>query len=142
MALGSPSWISVYRYASTVSVGWTGGGHTCILVEVYTSMSVDMGVQKKPSLGAALNQAAGKRAPESLPVDPDPVVVAPEAAPAPKPRTKASSRSGTKMIGGHFPPEVSKQLKLIAVDQDKSLQSLLEEAIGDLFEKYGKPRLL
>lgn len=78
--------------------------------------------------------------PESLPVEPEPVQVA--SVPEPAPRSKVSSRVGTKMIGGHFPPEVNKQLKLLGVNQDRTLQALLEEAIGDLFEKYGKPRLL
>lgn len=105
---------------------------------MYTGIDLEMAT-KKPSLGAALNQAAGKRTPE-VPIEPEPVVVA--AKPESAPKSKTASRSGTKMIGGHFPPEVNKQLKLLGVDQDKTLQALLEEAIGDLFEKYGKPRLL
>ena len=48
------------------------------------------------------------------------------------------SRRGKKTIGGHFDPAVSRQLKQIAIDHDKSIQSLLAEALNDLFLKYGK----
>ena len=54
-----------------------------------------------------------------------------------------SARSGKKMIGGFFDPAVSKQLNQLALDQEpkSSVQALLSEAINDLFEKYGKPRI-
>lgn len=52
-----------------------------------------------------------------------------------KPRT---GRIGTKLIAGHFGEAAAKQFKLMAVEQDKTAQVLLEEAINDLFRKYGK----
>jgi len=51
---------------------------------------------------------------------------------------KPPSRMNTKAITGHFDPNVSKQLKMLAVTQDSSIQELLREAINDLFTKHGK----
>ena len=49
----------------------------------------------------------------------------------------APSRRGKKAIVGHFDPVVCKQFKLLALNEDKSSQALLTEALNDLFEKYG-----
>ncbi len=51
---------------------------------------------------------------------------------------RAPSRIGKKTVAAHFDPAVSKQLKQIGLDTDRSTQDLLREAINDLFEKYGK----
>jgi hypothetical protein len=48
------------------------------------------------------------------------------------------SRRGTKAVGGHFDPAVSRQLRSIALDEDSSVQELLREALNDLFVKRGK----
>lgn len=45
------------------------------------------------------------------------------------------------MIGGHFPPEVSTQLRLLAAEEDTTIQSLLAEALDDLFVKKGRSRM-
>jgi hypothetical protein len=50
----------------------------------------------------------------------------------------APSRRGKKVVSGYFDAEVSKQLKLLCVENDTSLQALLTEAINDLFIKHGK----
>jgi hypothetical protein len=52
--------------------------------------------------------------------------------------TQPPSRKGKKMIGGHFDPLVARQIKVIAAENDSTIQELLTEAINDLFEKYGK----
>jgi hypothetical protein len=92
-----------------------------------------MPARKKPDLNAALNQAAGKQAPEP----------APTAEPAkPATYTVPPSRVGKRTIAAFFDPAVHRQLKMLAAENDTSLQALMEEAIGDLFEKKGKPRLL
>jgi len=36
-------------------------------------------------------------------------------------------------------PAVSRQLKQIGIDHDKTVQELVAEAINGLFQKYGKP---
>lgn len=51
----------------------------------------------------------------------------------------APSRKGKKVISIHADPEVSYQLKQIALEEDSSLQMLVAEAINDLFVKRGKP---
>ena len=51
----------------------------------------------------------------------------------------APSRAGKKPITGFFDPEVSKQIKKVALDKDKTMQELLQEALNDLFRKYDLP---
>lgn len=51
------------------------------------------------------------------------------------PAKRASVRADTKMIGGHFPAETSQQLRMLAVEEDTTVQALLEEAIADLLTK-------
>ena len=47
-------------------------------------------------------------------------------------------RQETRHIGGHFPPQTVKQLRLIAVEEDTTSQALLEEALNLLFQSRGK----
>lgn len=59
----------------------------------------------------------------------------------PQPAAKSEvppSRVGRKAIAGHFDPAVAKQLRQLALDNDTTVQALLEEALNDLFLKYGK----
>lgn len=56
-------------------------------------------------------------------------------------RSAAPSRVGRKPITGFFPGEVRKQLKNLANDEDRSMESMLAEALNDLFAKYGKPEI-
>lgn len=86
-------------------------------------------MSKKAHLAAALHEASGRKktvAPaqlnnESLLIHQD---------------GKPPSRVGKKIIAGHFDPVVLRQIKQIALDQDRSIQSLLSEALNDLFEKH------
>src|SRR3546814_5555586 len=77
------------------------------------------------SLQAVLNRAKadGDAAPAPAPAI-EPVDVSRKAPP--------SGRQGTKLIGGHFPPEVSTQLRIIAAEEGTTVQSLLGEALDDL----------
>ena len=52
--------------------------------------------------------------------------------------TLPPSRQGKKFIGAYFDPEVSKQLKILAVETERTSQSLLAEALNLLFERYRK----
>lgn len=52
-----------------------------------------------------------------------------------------AGRQGTKLIGGHFAPEVSTQLRILAAEEGTTVQSLLGEALDDLFVKKGKGRV-
>ena len=51
------------------------------------------------------------------------------------------SRDGRKLVAGHFDPKVAKQLKLLAVEGDTTVQALLEEALDLLFVKKGRDRV-
>jgi hypothetical protein len=45
-------------------------------------------------------------------------------------------RAGKKLIAGHFPASVARQLKVLAASNDRTIQSLLDEALTDLLAKY------
>jgi hypothetical protein len=44
-------------------------------------------------------------------------------------------------VAGHFPAEVAWQLRELAVARRTTVQSLLAEALNDLFAKHGKPEI-
>lgn len=50
-------------------------------------------------------------------------------------------RIGKVHVSGHFPPEVRKQLKAIALEEDKTTQQLLGEGLNLLFASYGRPEI-
>ena len=54
------------------------------------------------------------------------------------PRFHRPSREDKRLVAGHFDPKVAKQLKLIAVEDDTTVQALLEEALDLLFAKKGR----
>ena len=66
-------------------------------------------------------------------------------APAPQPPTPARSPSPAqasgkrKHVGGYFAPAVAKQLRLLASEEETTLQELLTEALTLLFAKRGLP---
>lgn len=62
----------------------------------------------------------------------------PTAAPAVAPKFHRPSREGRKLIAGHFDPKVAKQLKLLAAEEETTVQALLEEALDLLFLKKGR----
>ena len=49
------------------------------------------------------------------------------------------SRRGKKQIGGHYDPEVSRQLKIAAAKEDKTIEQILGDAINEYFERRGIP---
>lgn len=57
-----------------------------------------------------------------------------------KEQTK-TGRSGRQFIAAHVTPEAAKQFKLLAVQEDKTTQDLLIEAMNDLFAKYQLSRV-
>ena len=54
-------------------------------------------------------------------------------APAPHPG------DGTRLIGAHFPAAVHRQLRALAATEDRSMRSLVSEALNDLFAKRQLP---
>ena len=59
----------------------------------------------------------------------------------PRLKAQAPSRRGKKALIGYFDPSVSKQLKLLALEEDSTIQQLLGEALYLLFQARGKPRI-
>ena len=49
------------------------------------------------------------------------------------------SRSGTKFVAGHFHPSVARQVRMLAVEEDTTVQALLAEALDLLFVKKNRP---
>lgn len=90
----------------------------------------------KNSLSAAI---AGNLAEQETPPEPAPVAVAPQ--PVKKGRARKAKPKETVLVGGHFPPPVLKQLRIIAAEEGTTNQALLEEALDLLFVKKGKNKI-
>lgn len=54
---------------------------------------------------------------------------------------RAATRAGKKKVTANLDPAAHKQLKGLALERDTTTESLLAEAIRDLFIKHGKPPL-
>lgn len=80
---------------------------------------------KQPKLEQALEISTNRRQPP------------PATAPA-KAKEQAKSRQGKSQIAGFFDPEISRTLRMIAIEQSTTIQSLLEESLKTTFAKYGK----
>ena len=99
---------------------------------------------KKNSLQAVLERSARAEAPETKDAARPPAPRqrrAPPSAPepeAPPARAKRPSREGRRLVAGHFEPAVARQLKLLAAEEDTTVQALLEEALDLLFVKKGR----
>lgn len=91
----------------------------------------------KNSLSAAI---AGNLADqEAVSLEPAPVFV--ETKPARKGRARKAKPKETVLVGGHFPPAVLKQLRIIAAEEGTTNQALLAEALNLLFVKKGKVKI-
>lgn len=51
-------------------------------------------------------------------------------------------RQGKSNVTGYFPPAVKRQLRILAAEQDTTIQALLGQALNDLFAKFGKPEIV
>ena len=91
----------------------------------------------KNSLSAAI---AGNLAEQEI-AQPEPTPVAVEPKPAKKGRARKAKPRETVLVGGHFPPAVLKQLRIIAAEEGTTNQALLEEALDLLFLKKGKTKI-
>lgn len=100
------------------------------------------------ALQAVLDKAAREPAPaaERKPVARRAPKPANRPAEAPAPAAEAKkfhrpSRDNRRFVGGHFEPAVGKQLRMIAVEDDTTVQALLEEALDLLFVKKGRQKI-
>jgi hypothetical protein len=82
----------------------------------------------KPSAFAKLKAAEAVVAPV-----PDPARSATNA-----PNPKQANRIGKKTVIFYEVSEAVRELKRLAVDQDRTIQDMMQEALDDLLVKYGK----
>ena len=54
-------------------------------------------------------------------------------------RYEPPSRRGKKALTVHVDPAVVRQLKMLGVEEERSTQAMVAEALNDFFEKHGKP---
>lgn len=96
---------------------------------------------KRPSLAETMQRAAR---PETTTAAPLPAA-APPAQPAPandggqRRGFYAATRAGKKKITAAVTPDVHLRFRQLGLEAGKGNESLLIEAISDLFVKYGKP---
>jgi hypothetical protein len=83
-------------------------------------------------LQAVLDRQLPKEAPVPVPAEPSPAPT----------KFHRPVRDGRRFMGGHFEPNVLKQMKWLAVEEDTTTQKLLEEAIDLLFIKKGKGKII
>lgn len=88
--------------------------------------------------GNSLQAILDRRAKEA----PAPITVPAATNETPAREAGKGAREGTKLIGGHFAPEVSVQLRILAAEEGTTVQSLLAEALDDLFVKKGRARIV
>ncbi len=98
-------------------------------------LTFDLG---KSPIGKGSVPAKPAKAQAGLPKNVQPRKQANDATPLDKAKT---GRAGRQFIAAHVLPEAAKQFKLMAVQQERTTQALLIEAINDLFAKYGLSRI-
>ena len=100
---------------------------------------------QKPKVAAKKQTSAGQGRAVTTAKQPKPARAAAASQPAAK-ATAATESSGryrdsTVMVGGHFPPHVLRQLRMIAAEEDTTNQALIAEALDLLFLKKGKEKI-
>ena len=66
-------------------------------------------------------------------------VPAPDLPPPARSPSASKSSGKRKHVGGYFSPAVAKQLRLLASEEETTVQELLAEALSLLFAKRGLP---
>ena len=92
---------------------------------------------KRPNL-ANLGERIAKKPTEAT--APAPATEEEEAAPRRRGRAKTQP-DGRRGVLVRLQPEAWKALKLIALEEDETLQAMMERAINDLLKKHGRPPL-
>lgn len=99
-------------------------------------------MSKRPNLAALADAAGSLRVTRStrIPQEPDSLIQA-RASTDRASGSVAPSRIGQKPITAFFPEAVRIQLKMMAAEQSRTMESLIGEALNDLFAKHGKPEI-
>ena len=90
----------------------------------------------KPDLSTALVDAGAGRRSRTAKTEP-----AERTKAAPKKAPGQANSVATKPITVHYPGNVRDQLKILAVEQGLTMQTLVAEGFNMLFAKYGKPEI-
>jgi hypothetical protein len=89
----------------------------------------------KPNLTELLAETSGSA--RHKPAVPD--------VPPPQAKAKSSPRPKKKVVTSaitvHFPKQVRDQLKILAIQNDRTLHGIVAEALNDFFAKHGKPEI-
>jgi hypothetical protein len=99
--------------------------------EVQTS-----GKKVRPSLFGTVGKAP------SATDHPDPAATDKEPPKAPTPRAAVrgrQDRQDKRQIAGFFSAECAKQLRMLAAEQDTTVQDLIKEGLNLMFSAHGKP---
>jgi len=70
-----------------------------------------------------------------------PAAIEPSQSPTPGTPSVARGRRDKTMIGGYFTPDLSRAVKLLAVERGITVQGLIGEALDDVLIKHGKPSM-
>ena len=87
-------------------------------------------------------QASAKAAPRQLKAIVEPATLVEQPQTYPEHPHYRPGRAHKSNVTGYFPPEVKKQLRILAAERETTIQALLAEAMNDLFAKYGKPEIV
>ncbi len=101
-------------------------------------------MKKTNALASALRGAGAKvmhQEPAPPPPRPAPVAVVEAAVPAPTVRKTQPGREGTKPITLHLNEETRRQLKALAAEEGRTVESMGAEAFNLLFARYRKPEV-
>jgi hypothetical protein len=102
-------------------------------------------MKKTNALASALRGAGAKVMQQEPtpppPPRPAPAVVVEAAAPIPKVRKTQPGREGTKPITLHLNEETRRQLKALAAEEGRTVESMGAEAFNLLFARYRKPEV-
>jgi hypothetical protein len=98
----------------------------------------NLGISKPKADPATLRNTLREAAVPATHADAPPAPPAPTADVTPR-RKKGTAK--TQLIGAHLSPDVGKQLRQIALDEDTDVKALLIEAINLLFKTRGKPQI-
>ena len=95
---------------------------------------------KRPSMAEALSAAAGHNFSRPISRNAEQTTVMERPSPAISVKSAmVPSRIGKKPVTGFFEPAVSRQLKRLGLDHERTMQELIQEALNDLFRKYEQP---
>jgi len=80
----------------------------------------------------------------AVPSAPEPMLAVPLTAPSEAPRPKqprAASRVGKRLVTAYVDPMALKQLQLISVEEETTIQALLIEGLNAVFTARGRTRI-